>query len=65
MIKVNEYMATEQITIFNVFSIIPDFIDSDHPEYYLCEKIVSDSRGVSFTVKDKETLELVFESLDS
>jgi hypothetical protein len=58
-------MATEQITIFDVFTIIPDFIDAKHPEYYLCEKIVSDSGGVSFTVKDNKTFELLFESLET
>jgi hypothetical protein len=56
-------MATEQITIFDVFSIIPDFIDATHPEQYLCEKILLDNGRISFIVQDKETFELLFESL--
>jgi hypothetical protein len=53
------------LSINDVFSIIPNFIDINHPEQYLCEKVILDNGSIFITVKDNKTFELLFESLET
>ena len=54
-------MVSEQIKISDIFNITPDYIDAESPEKYLCEKIKLDNGRQIITIREKESLELLYE----
>lgn len=56
-------MASKQIKLSDIFDIMPDFINSESEDDYLCEKTILKNGKAYITITDRQSQELLYEEL--